>query len=62
MERSDLLDESFSGLDLSTEERQLLKEVLLALRKIRYGSVVLTVHEGRLVEISRTERLRRGSA
>ncbi len=33
--------------DLSASERELLREVALALRAIRYGSVVLTVHDGR---------------
>jgi len=57
-----LRDADFGTIELSTDERQLLKEALLALRTIRYGSVVLTVHEGRLVEISKTERIRRGSS
>ena len=48
--------------DLSAEERDLLQEIFLALRVIRYGSVVLTVHDGHLVEIQKTERIRRGAA
>jgi hypothetical protein len=44
---------------LSTSERELLKEVALAVREIRYGSVLLTIHEGRIVELSKTERVRR---
>ena len=47
--------------DLSTSERELLREVALALRSIRYGSVVLTVHDGRIVELNKTERIRRNS-
>lgn len=43
---------------LSEEERDLLREVLLALRGLRYGSVVLTVHDGRLVEVQKTQRIR----
>lgn len=46
--------------DLSTTERELLKEVALALRSIRYGSVTLTVHDGRIVELNKTERVRKG--
>jgi hypothetical protein len=34
--------------DLSASERELLREAALALRGIRYGSVVLTVHDGRI--------------
>jgi hypothetical protein len=44
---------------LTEPERELLKEVVLATREIRYGSIVLTIHEGRIVEVSRTERVRR---
>ena len=46
---------------LSASERSLLREVICALRAIRYGSVVLTVHDGRLVELSKTERIRNSS-
>ena len=43
----------------SSTERELLREVALALRSIRYGSVVLTVHDGRVVELNKTERIRK---
>ena len=43
---------------LTQAERELLKEVVLATRGIRYGSVVLTIHDGRIVEVSKTERVR----
>jgi hypothetical protein len=46
---------------LSAAERELLREVALALRSIRYGSVVLTVHDGRIVELNKTERIRKTS-
>jgi hypothetical protein len=48
--------------ELSASERELLKELALAVRGIRYGSVVLTIHEGRIVEMSKTERVRRSPA
>jgi hypothetical protein len=48
--------------DLSASERELLREVAFALRGIRYGSVVLTVHDGRIVELNKTERIRKNSA
>jgi len=44
--------------NLSEEERGRLREVLRALRGLRYGSVVLTVHDGRLVEVQKTQRIR----
>ncbi len=47
--------------EFSPSERELLREVALALRSIRYGSVVLTVHDGRIVEVNRTERIRKNS-
>ena len=47
--------------DLSLTERELLQEVLRALRVIRYGSVVLTVHDGNVVEIQKIERIRKAS-
>ena len=43
---------------LSSSERELLNEVERAVRTINFGSIVLTIHEGRLVEISKTVRLR----
>ena len=44
--------------ELSQNERELLGELVRALRNIRYGSVLLTVHDGRLVEIHKTEKIR----
>ena len=48
-------------LEFSPNERELLKEVALSIKRIQYGSVVLTIHDGRLVEVSKTERIRRNS-
>ena len=45
--------------ELSASERELLDQLISAVRGIRFGSVVLTVHDGRIVEISKTERIRR---
>jgi len=45
--------------DLTVGEQELLHELLLAARTIRYGSVSLTFHDGRIVEIHKTERIRR---
>lgn len=44
---------------LSQEERELVNELVRALRTIRFGSIALTVHDGRLVEIQKTEKIRR---
>ena len=61
---ADPLDVSVSDLTarLSENERDLLHEVVRALVGIRFGSVVLTVHDRRLVEIEKTERIRRKAA
>jgi hypothetical protein len=65
-------DELLSGLHESTGgaleaplqsgEKELLREVVQSLRTIRYGSIVLVMHEGRLVEVSKTVRIRRSRA
>jgi hypothetical protein len=41
-------------------EKELFRELVHALRTIRYGSIVLTVHEGQLVEINKSVRIRKG--
>jgi hypothetical protein len=46
---------------LSTSEREMLREAVLAVRQIRYGSVMVTIHDGRIVEINKTERIRKNS-
>jgi hypothetical protein len=43
---------------LAAEEIELLRDVIRALRTLRYGSVNLTVHDGRLVEIQKVEKIR----
>ena len=44
---------------LSDAEKELLRELVNALRTICYGSIVLTVHEGQLVEINKSIRIRK---
>jgi hypothetical protein len=44
--------------ELSAAEVELLHEIIRILRSARYGSVSLTVHDGRLVEIQKLERFR----
>jgi len=43
---------------LSDREVSVLREVARTLREIRYGSVVLTVHNGQMMEIQKTEKIR----
>jgi hypothetical protein len=47
--------------ELSANEHEMLREAVLAVRQIRYGSVVVTIHDGRIVEVNKTERIRRNS-
>jgi len=39
-----------------------VREIVSGLQTIRYGSILLTVHEGQVVEISTTVRIRPSSA
>jgi hypothetical protein len=43
-------------------ERELVRELIRALREIRYGSIVLTVHDGQVVEINKSIRIRKSRA
>ncbi|MGH8594893.1 MAG: YezD family protein [Gammaproteobacteria bacterium] len=49
----DILTES-AGIDAP----DMVQQVLRALRGIRYGSIELVVHDGRVVQIERKEKLR----
>jgi hypothetical protein len=52
--------EGFHSTDgFSDEERELIYEVVRAVRSIRFGSVGLTIHEGKLVEVQKIEKIRR---
>jgi len=53
-----LLDQQL-GQQLNECERQLLLEIIHAMRTIKYGNIVLTMHDGRFVELSKTIRLRK---
>jgi hypothetical protein len=51
-------DTSETALPLN--EEGLLREAIQSLREIRYGSVVLIMHDGHLVEVTKTVRIRSG--
>lgn len=44
--------------DRATEDQRVHRIIAEALRSIRYGTIVLTIHEGRLVELTKTVRSR----
>lgn len=47
-----------SALGLPADEEKLLREAILSLKSVSYGSVVLVMHDGHLVEVSKTVRIR----
>ncbi len=49
-------------MTLPEQDAEFLNELIHAIRSISYGSIVLTIHEGRLVEISKTERVRKNNS
>ncbi len=49
---------SMPEASLSDGERDLLHQLIAALRSLQYGSVILSVHDGQLVEIQKTEKIR----
>jgi|tagenome__1003787_1003787.scaffolds.fasta_scaffold19760384_2 hypothetical protein len=46
--------------DLSHSEMELVTRIVHAVRGTRFGSVTLTLHEGKVVEIHKTEKIRVG--
>ena len=46
------------SLDSSADDASLLREIHAALRDLRYGSVEITVHDSRVVQIERKEKYR----
>jgi hypothetical protein len=44
--------------DLTYEERLQLLEILRALKRIQYGSVEVTIHASKIVQIETREKLR----
>ena len=51
-------DEPIDGADLTDEERRVLANVAGILRKIKYGTVVLVVQDGKVVQIEMAEKFR----
>jgi len=46
------------GAVLGESGLEIVRELIHGLRTIRYGSIVLTLHDGRLVEINKTVKIR----
>ena len=43
---------------LTEVEAELLRQVMKAIQTLRYGSVIITVHDGHIVEFQRNEKFR----
>ena len=51
-------DEQLAALDLSEEERLVLAKVAGIVRRINYGTVVLVIQDGKVVQIEMAEKFR----
>ena len=51
-------DGGLDGLALSDEEKAVLAKVAEVLRRIRFGTVVLVVQDGKVVQIEMAEKFR----
>ncbi|MEK6725190.1 MAG: YezD family protein [Deltaproteobacteria bacterium] len=43
--------------DMETD-RRVAEEIMKAVREIRYGSIQITIHESKVVQIDKTEKVR----
>ena len=51
-------DEQLAALDLSEEERVVLAKVADIVRRINYGTVVLVIQDGKVVQVEMAEKFR----
>ena len=51
-------EEPIDGEELKDEERRVLANVAGILRKIKYGTVVIVVQDGKVVQIEMAEKFR----
>ena len=51
-------DEQLASLELSEEERLVLAKVADIVRRINYGTVVLVIQDGKVVQIEMAEKFR----
>ena len=49
---------TIDGEELTEEEREVLANVARILRRIRFGTVVLTVQDGKVIQIEMAEKFR----
>jgi hypothetical protein len=51
-------DDAIDGEELSDDEREVLANVARILRRIKFGTVVLVVQDGKVVQIEMAEKFR----
>ena len=51
-------DGAVDGDELTVEEQQVLRNVAAILRRIKFGTVVLVVQDGKVVQIEMAEKFR----
>jgi hypothetical protein len=49
---------TFGDMRLTDEELQLLARVVSVLRRVRYGTVALVIHDGRVMQMETEEKFR----
>jgi hypothetical protein len=45
-------------IELNKDEEQLLLEMVSAIKSIKYGYIQITIHDGNVVQIDKTEKIR----
>ena len=45
-------------IELNKDEEQLLLEMISAIKSIKYGYIQITIHDGNVVQIDKTEKIR----
>ena len=45
-------------IELNKDEEQLLLEIVSAIKSIKYGYIQITIHDGNVVQIDKTEKIR----
>jgi hypothetical protein len=58
LENNSNLNNTETRAGLSTDHEEILAKVLEAVRQVKFGNVQVTIQDGRVVQIDRTEKLR----
>lgn len=58
LENTSNLDNAENQAGLSSDHEEVLAKVLEAVRQVKFGNVQVTIQDGRVVQIDRTEKLR----